>query len=80
MAKYLVTGWVEVRATVEIEAKTPLEALKIAVKNRGGSEDLNWEDDNWGEEGVQHIQVEDGHGNVLAGNSDLSDYMRKKYC
>lgn len=78
--KYTVIGHVEIEVSTEVEASSALEALRIAHRNRGGAQDLDWKEGDWGSD-VISISVVDPEDwkKVLAGEADISEYMRKKY-
>lgn len=79
--KFCVTGFVEESVSGEVEAKTPRAALLFAVRNRGGNDDINWEDGNW-ESSVQSIEVRDCKTNEVLmtemGELTDRDYKRLK--
>ncbi|VVB52329.1 Uncharacterised protein [uncultured archaeon] len=56
--KFFATGWVQESVGAEVEAKSAEEALKFAVKNRNGLQDVDWDYDSW-ESGVNAIQIMD---------------------
>lgn len=78
--EYTVIGHVEIQVSTKVEASSALEALRIAHRNRGGAQDLDWQEGDWGSDVISISVVDPKDWNkVLAGEADISEYMKKKY-